>query len=177
MPRRIVIKGTSAAGKSTLGAELAARLGVPFIELDDLHHGSNWTAPTNEEFIAKVSAAMAACPNGWVIDGNYDSKLGDTVTGAADTILWLDLPLSLKLRRLWRRTNHRIRHKVELWAGNRETWRDAYLSRQSLFLWLIETHFRHHREWPTRYGGDSRFVRLRTTEEIRRWLETQTPEP
>jgi len=38
MPR-IVIKGTSGVGKTTFGADLAGRLGVPFIELDALHHG------------------------------------------------------------------------------------------------------------------------------------------
>ena len=60
-------------------------------------------------------------PAGWVIDGNYEAKLGETVLAEADTIVWLDLPLWLKLRRIWKRTRHRIRNDVELWNGNRET--------------------------------------------------------
>ena len=170
---RIVIKGTSGVGKSTLGAELARRLGVTFIELDALHHGPNWSEPTAEEFTARVRAALDAAPDGWVIDGNYDSKLGETVLGVADTIVWLDFPLWVTFPRLWRRTIYRLRNNVELWNGNREAWRDHFASRQSLFIWSVRSHFRHRRAWPSRFADDSRFVRLRSDAEARRWLETQ----
>jgi adenylate kinase family enzyme len=173
-PRRIVIKGTSGAGKSTTGAELARRLNLTFVELDALHHGPNWSEPTAEAFRATLRDVMAAAPDGWVIDGNYDSKLGDTVIEAADTIVWIDLPLRIKVRRVWKRTMRRIRDDVELWNGNRETWREAFASRDSLFVWMIQTHFRHRREWPERFGADPRFVRLRSEAEAREWLEEQT---
>jgi adenylate kinase family enzyme len=173
MPRKIVVKGTSGAGKSTFAAELARRLALPYVELDALHHGPNWSAPTNEEFRARVRAAMAAAPAGWVIDGNYDSKLGETVVDAADTLVWLDLPFLVKLGRVWRRTMHRVRDDVELWNGNRETWRGAFLARDSLFLWMIRAHVRHRRQWPARFAGDPRFVRLRSAAEARRWLDEQ----
>ena len=169
--RRVNVKGTSGSGKSTFGEELARRLGLTYIELDALHHGPNWSEPTAEEFRAKVQAAMNAAPDGWVIDGNYEAKLGDTVIGAADTIVWLDLPLGVKLRRVWRRTSYRIRNDVELWSGNKEQWRTALWGRESLFMWLLRGHFRHRRTWPQRYGGDPRFVRLRSVNEARAWLE------
>ena len=54
MPRKINVKGTSGAGKSTFGAELARRLGLAYVELDALHHGPNWSEPTAEEFRARV---------------------------------------------------------------------------------------------------------------------------
>jgi adenylate kinase family enzyme len=169
--KRVNVKGTSGSGKSTFGEELAKRLGVTYVELDALHHGPNWSEPTPEEFRARVRAAMDAAPDGWVLDGNYESKLGDTVIGAADTIVWLDLPLGVKLRRLWRRTSHRIRNDVELWSGNKEAWRTALWGWNSLFMWMLRGHFRHRRTWPQRYGGDPRFVRLRSVEEARAWLE------
>jgi adenylate kinase family enzyme len=174
MSRKIAVKGTPGAGKSTVAAELARRLALPYFELDALHHGPNWSEPTAEEFRARVRAAMAAAPEGWVIDGNYDTKLGDTVVGAADTIVWLDLPIWLKLRRVCRRTLHRIRHDVELWNGNRETWRGVFVSRDSLVFWTIRTHIRHRRQWPARFGRDPRLVRLRSDAEARRWLDEQT---
>ncbi|MBA3274248.1 MAG: hypothetical protein H0T72_00525 [Chloroflexia bacterium] len=173
MPRRICVKGVSGAGKSTFGRDLAGRLGVPWIELDALHHGPNWSAPTPEAFRARVREAMDACPEGWVIDGNYDSKLGETVLGTADTIVWLNLPLRTTFPRLWRRTIHRLRHDVELWNGNHETWRGNFASRESLFLWTIRAHVRHRRQWPSRFGADPRLVRLRSDAEVRRWLEVQ----
>ena len=174
--RRVNVKGTSGSGKTTFGKELARRLGVPFVELDALHHGPDWAEPTNDEFRARMREAIDAAPEGWVIDGNYEAKLGDQVLGAADTIVWLDLPLRLKLGRLWRRTNYRLRNDVELWNGNKETWRNALWGRDSLFGWMLRTHFRQRREWPRRFGSDPRFVRLRSDAEARSWLERQKPE-
>ena len=173
MPRTIAVKGTPGAGKSTFAAELARRLALAYVELDALHHGPNWSAPTAEEFRARVRAAMVAAPAGWVIDGNYDSKLGETVVDAADTIVWLDLPLGLKLRRLWRRSRHRIRDDIALWNGNRETWRGLFVGRDALFPWTIRAHVRHRRQWPARFADDPRLVRLRSVAEARRWLDEQ----
>jgi adenylate kinase family enzyme len=171
--KRINLKGTSGSGKTTFGAELARRHGLPYVELDALHHGPNWAEPTDEEFRARVREAMESRPDGWVIDGNYEGKLGTTLTGEADTIVWLDLPLGLKLRRVWRRTHQRIRDDVELWNGNRESWRNALWGRESLFWWMVKGHFRHRREWPRRYANDPRFVRLRSVAEARDWLEAR----
>ncbi len=173
MPRQMSVRGTSGSGKSTLCSELARRLGLTWIELDALHHGPNWSAPTPEEFQDRVRAAMAAAPDGWVIDGNYDSKLGDLVVAAADTIVWLDPPFRVFYPRLVRRTLYRIRHGVELWNGNRETWRDQFASRESIFYWTIRAHVRHQRSWPERFRDDPRLVRLRSDAEARSWLEAQ----
>ena len=171
LPRRINVKGTSGAGKTTFSADLAHRLNLTSIELDALYHGPNWSEPTIAEFRARVRAAMDAAPEGWVIDGNYDSSLGDTVVSAADTVVWLDLPLWLKMRRLWSRTLYRIRHEPELWNGNRETWRGTFLGRDSLFVYGIHAHIRHRRHWPARFGQDPRFVRLRSDAQVSRWLD------
>jgi adenylate kinase family enzyme len=168
--RRVNVKGTSGSGKSTFSMELARRLDVPYVELDALHHGPNWAEPTPEEFRNRVRPHVEA--GGWVIDGNYDSKLGDLVIGAADTIVWLDLPLRTKLRRLWRRTMDRIRDDVELWSGNRQTWKGAFWGRDSLFAWTLRTHVRHKLTWPRRLPQE-RLVRLRSPAEARRWLEAQ----
>ncbi|MGB2874351.1 MAG: hypothetical protein WBB76_02635 [Gaiellaceae bacterium] len=170
--RRVNVKGISGSGKSTFAAELARRLELPYIELDALHHGPNWSEPTREEFRARVLESMAAAPGGWVIDGNYEGKLGDTVIREADTIVWLDLPFRLKARWLWRRTAHRIRDDVELWSGNRESWRGVLWGRDALFWWMVRGHFRHRRKWPRRFAGDDRVVRLRSVQEARKWLDT-----
>ena len=172
--KRVNVKGTSGSGKSTLGVELGRRLDLPYVELDALHHGPNWSEPTDEEFRARVREAMDAAPDGWVIDGNYEGKLGDLVLAAADTIVWLDLPFSVKARRLWRRTAERIRNDVELWSGNKESWRGVLWSRDSLFWWMVRTHFQHRREWPNHFAGDARFVRLRSVSQARAWLDAHS---
>jgi shikimate kinase len=171
--RRVNVKGSSGAGKSTFSQELAQGLGVPYVELDALHHGPNWSEPTDAEFQARVRQAIASAPEGWVIDGNYEHKLGDLVIAASDAVVWLDLPLRVKFRRLWRRTTRRIRDDVELWSGNRESWRGAFWGLESLFVWALRSHFRHRWRWPRRFAGDPRLVRLRSEREARRWLERQ----
>jgi adenylate kinase family enzyme len=163
---RINIRGTSGSGKSTFAAKLAARLGVTHIELDGLHHGPNWAEPTREEFCARVQTAMDAAPDGWVIDGNYDSKLGALVTGAADEVVWLDPPLLTVMRRIIGRTVYRVRGNVELWNGNRESWVTALWGRDSLIWWTWRAFFRHRREWPGRG-----YVRLRSDRAAQEWLE------
>jgi adenylate kinase family enzyme/8-oxo-dGTP pyrophosphatase MutT (NUDIX family) len=171
--QRINVKGTSGAGKTTVARAIAQRLRLPCLELDALNHGPNWTEAGDDELRAKVRAFVDASPDGWVIDGNYESKLGDLVVGAADTIVWLDLPLTTKLRRLWRRTRARIRGDEKLWNDNVESWRSAFWGRDSLFAWAIRTHFRHRREWPPLFA--SRLVRLRSEAEAEGWLANLRP--
>ena len=169
---RVNVKGISGSGKTTFARELAERLGVPYLELDAVHHiGPNWTEATAEVLQAAAREFMAGAPDGWVIDGNYEGKLGDLVGEQADLIVWLDPPLRVPARRLWRRTRARIRDGVELWGGNRESWRGAFLSWDSLFVYALRSWFRHKRHWPRRFAGDPRLVRLRSPEEARRWLE------
>ena len=171
MVRRINVKGTSGTGKTTFSKALAERLALPYVELDALFHGPCWSQPPDEEFQVRVRTAMDAAPGGWVIDGNYEGKLGETVLGEADTIVWLDLPLRLAMRRLVARTSRRIRDDVELWNGNRETWRNALWGWNSLFVWTVRTHFPRRRRWSRRHADDPRLVRLHSTAEAKRWLE------
>lgn len=168
--RRIAIVGSASAnGKTTLGRELAARLGLPFHELDALHHGPGWTEATADELRARVEPVLAG--DGWVVDGYYRGKLGDLVPRSADLVVWLDLPLRVWVPRLVRRTLRRIATREELWNGNRETMRNVFLSRDSLLLFSLRSHFRRRREYPTELAP-YRVVRLRTPEEVERWLAT-----
>src|SRR5919197_3104503 len=148
MPPKIAVIGTSGSGKTTVARELARRLGVPHVELDALYHGPRWTETPVEEFRRRVVAATDA--DGWVVDGNYNSKLGDFVLERADTVVWLDVPLRVALSRLTLRTIRRIRTGEELWSGNRESWRGGFFGWESMFVWTIRSHLRHRRARPQR---------------------------
>jgi adenylate kinase family enzyme len=175
--RRVSVAGTSGSGKSTLGRALAGRLGVPYIELDALNHGPNWTEATPAELRRRVDEAMAAAPDGWVTDGNYESKLGDLVLSRADTLVWLDLPLALSLYRIARRTTGRIIRRTELWNGNRESIRSAILVRDNLFSWAVKSHRRKRRELPEVESRHPhvRLVRLRSPQEVACFLAQASP--
>ena len=146
--RRVSVVGSTGTGKTTFARELAAILGVEHVELDALAWGANWRLASAEELQARVRVTTDR--DGWVIDGNYGGRgARDIIWERADTVVWLDYPLRVILARLWRRTNERIRSGEELWpgTGNRESFRGAYLSRESLYLWAFRTYRRRKRQY------------------------------
>jgi adenylate kinase family enzyme len=167
--KRVAVKGASGAGKSTLARRLAERLGVPHVELDALHHGPNWTPASASALRARV-ASILDDDVGWVVDGNYESKLENLILDRAELIVWLDLPLRTKLVRLARRTARRWVLNEELWNGNRESLKNLFLGDQALFPWAIQSHFRHRRDWTQLFAGRS-VVRLHSDREVEKWLE------
>jgi adenylate kinase family enzyme len=170
MAPKIAVQGTSGSGKTTVARELARRHGVPHVELDALFHGPNWVETPPEEFRRRVAAATTGA--GWVVDGNYDSKLRDLVLARADTVVWLDLPLRISLTRVTQRTIGRIRTGEELWSGNRESWRGGFFGWESMFVWTIRSHLRHRQARAVRLARypNLRVVRLRSAREVERYL-------
>ena len=164
--------GGSCSGKTTLAGRLAERLGIPHIELDSLHHGPNWNEATAEELRAKVEAALAGL-DGWVVDGNYQRKLGSFVVDQADTIVFLDPGLPAQVRRMWRRTTRRIRDRTMLWnEGNYESWRGFLLPPNSLFWFEVRNYRRRKREADA-LAAQREVVRLNSPAEVDAWLDEQ----
>jgi adenylate kinase family enzyme len=171
--RRVAVIGGSCTGKTTLSRRLARALGVAHIELDALHHDAGWQEAPAEVLQVRVEAALAAAPDGWVADGNYHGKLGTFVLERADTVVFLDLPFGLTLRRVLWRTGRRIISREELWNGNRESLRLA-LSRDSIVWWVVRQHGSHRQKWPPRYEALPHLdvVRLRSAREVREFVQS-----
>jgi adenylate kinase family enzyme len=167
MRRVAVTASASGNGKTTVGRMLADRLGVPFLELDSLVHGPNWTEISDEELRALVGPVVAG--EGWVIDGGYRGKIGDLVLRNADTVVWLDLPIRVWLPRLARRTFRRMRGKETLWNDNRETLRNVLIGRDALIPYALRAHFDRRRRYPTELAPYP-VVRLRSQAEIDRFV-------
>jgi adenylate kinase family enzyme len=172
-PRRIAIVGGSGAGKTTLGLRLAELLGVPFVEVDGIQHKANWTRASAEEISAAIHAALDH-RSGWVIDELCEREVGDFVAARADVIVWLDLPLAVKLSRLFRRSWSRVRTREVLWNGNVETWRDVFVGRDAVLVHPLRTHFRHRRRMFQLSDG-ANVVRLRSASEVAVWVSAFAP--
>lgn len=141
---RIVVIGSSCAGKSTFARSLARVRGCPHIELDQLFWSADWQPKAAAEFRRQVAAsADAEC---WVADGN-DSSARNVLWPRATTVVWLDVGLPRVLWRGIRRTLRRCLSRQELWHGNRESLRRTFLSRESLLLWIVTTFHRRRREF------------------------------
>lgn len=97
MGRRIVILGNSGSGKSTLARRIGSALDLPVTHLDELYWRPGWVPAPPEEFRADVAAAAGT--KSWVIEGNYSRTL-DLRLPFADTVLFLDVPRPVCLRRV-----------------------------------------------------------------------------
>ena len=167
MRRVAIIASASGNGKTTLGRALAARLGAPFVELDALVHGPGWTEISDDELRRVVEPIVRS--ERWVIDGTYQRKLGNLVLEAADTVVWLDLPIRVWLPRLVRRTARRIRDRETVFNDNRESLATALGGRDSLIVYALRSHHRRRRAWPARLARYP-VIRLRTPAEVERWI-------
>lgn len=166
-PRRVLVIGATGAGKSTVAARISSTWSIPRVELDTLHWGRNWTK--RPEFEADVAAWIAR--DAWVIDGSYLAAVEPTWP-RSDLVVWLDLPFATVFARQFRRSLRRIWTKEEIFAGNRESFRGYFLSKDSLMIWLFKT-FRSRRRRFAEFAQqhpDVCLVRLTTPRAERAWL-------
>jgi hypothetical protein len=88
----------------------------------------------------------------------------------ADTLVWLDLPLSLVMWRLLRRTLRRVTTQEDLWGtGNRESLRRSFFSRHSILLWALKTHRRNREKFTLEcafLAKEKQVFRLKSAREV-----------
>lgn len=172
---RIVVVGTSGAGKTTLAGELAEMLNLVNIELDNINWQANWVTLPKHEMRKRVDEALPLAGR-WVADGNYIRSVSDIIWVRADTLIWLDYPLRVALLRVLRRTIGRLVCRKELWNGNRERLRHhlSFDWDQNLFLWTIKMHRQLREDFPVVFARPEyshlNVLRFRTPEETKQWL-------
>ncbi|MBV8507019.1 MAG: hypothetical protein JOZ11_14575 [Alphaproteobacteria bacterium] len=171
---RIVVVGTSGAGKTTLARRIAALLELPHIELDAINWQSGWRDLTRhdpEEFVRRVAEAIEA--EAWVTDGNY-GPVRDMVWPRATHLVWLDYERPVIMARVISRTFFRAVLRTELWAGNRERWRQM-LRPSHPIRWAWSTWERRRRETAERLAqrecAHLVVFRLRRSTEVQRTLD------
>lgn len=127
-------------------------------------------------FRSRVTSVVAG--DGWIVDGGY-SAVRDLIWSRADTVVWLDYPLTVVLPRLLRRIVARIRDGSELWpgTGDRETIRNQVFSRDPLLWFAIRTHRGRRRRITEMLARPEHahlaVRRFREPREAARWLEAQ----
>jgi adenylate kinase family enzyme len=158
---------------------LAQRLGLPHLELDSVFHQPDWKSLPTEEFRKKVDAFTSQ--DEWVVDGNYNSEIGDITWGRADTVVWMDPPRITATARVARRTFGRLLSRKELWNGNRERWRYALSTdpERSIVAWAWKMHDKYNELYESAIADPKwahlRFVRLSTAREAEAFLKELDP--
>lgn len=160
--QRVLIIGPCGAGKSTLARELAPRLGLPLIHMDQLGWQPGWVETGKAELERLVARAVSG--ERWLIEGNYGSTLPPRLA-RADSVIYLDFAPRLCLVRLIRRIRtHRGTARPDMPAGCPE--------RLDLgFLWYVANWNRgpRRRTETAIRPWQSKVIRLKSPQELAEW--------
>lgn len=101
--KKIVVIGSSGAGKSTFAQALGEILNIEVLHLDRYFWRSGWKEYPREERI-RIQQELVRGKEQWIMEGSYISS-ADGRLDAADTIIFLDMP---RLLCLWRAIKRHI---------------------------------------------------------------------
>lgn len=163
--RRIAIVGCGGSGKSFLARELGRRTGIEVTHLDTLYWDADWQ-PRHSASEWEALQRRLVEADAWIMDGNYGATM-DVRLAAADTVMFLDLPTHVCLRRVLVRQLKSLsgRRRMEIAGPER-----ASLS----FLRWILSYRRKSRpkvlERLARLGPGTRLVTLKSQAEVQAYL-------
>ncbi|MEL6700093.1 MAG: AAA family ATPase [Pseudomonadota bacterium] len=95
-----MIIGAPGSGKSTLARKLGVRTGLPVVHIDLIHWMPGWEERPKADKIAMIRPLEEQ--EDWIIEGGLSATY-DTRLARADTLIWLDMPIALRLYRVIRR--------------------------------------------------------------------------
>ncbi len=173
--RRILVTGSTGAGKTTLAQAVAGRLRVPFHEMDALAlTGPGWAENPR---LAEDVAAISAGP-GWVFDSLGYPPVRDLLWGRADGVVWLDYPRRVVMARVLRRSMARTLRRRRVFGGNVETV-GLWFTRDHPAWWAWSQYDARRAEIAERIDRfrPPEVVRLGSPRAAREWLAALTPEP
>ena len=160
--KKILVIGSSGAGKSTFSRRLQKATGLPLIHLDRLYWKPNWVEMTDKaEWKRTIENALR--DDFWILDGNYSGTL-EMRLEKCDTVIFLDLPRTLCV--------YRILKRVALYKkGNRPDMADGCDERFDWefvkIVWNYPTRSKPKVEaLLKRFESDKTIVRLRSQKEI-----------
>jgi adenylate kinase family enzyme len=174
--QRVLVYGVTGSGKSVLARRVAARLGLPYVEVDELTWEPGWVPVADEIQRERIMAICAG--ERWVLDHAYGNWL-DVPLARADLVVGLDLPRLVSLTRLVRRTLRRIVRRTPTCNGNVESVREIFLKSDSILLWHFKS-FAGKRARIRRWAADPSFpsiVVLRSSADVERWVASLDPGP
>lgn len=98
--KRVMVVGGPGSGKSTLAVKLAEITGLPVFHVDHIIHKPGWILRDDDESL-KMAKSVEAKPR-WIFEGVLSATYANRCA-RADTVVWLDLPVSLRLARIVKR--------------------------------------------------------------------------
>ncbi|MBJ7449456.1 MAG: AAA family ATPase [Parachlamydiales bacterium] len=169
---RVLIVGTSASGKTTLGRKLSKKLDIPYTDLDDLFWLDNWVERDRQDFLSR--AQIITNQRSWIMTGNYSRIIKD-IYSKLDLLIWLDYPLYIMLWRGLKRSLQRAIFKTPCCNNNQESFLRLFSSK-SIIWWILTSHKRRTKTYQklleTNPFHNMRIVRLKSQKETDEWLRS-----
>ena len=98
--QRVMIIGQPGSGKSTLARRLGEITYLPVIHIDHIHWQAGWVERSREDK-RRLTLEASARPT-WIFEGGHSATWPERLD-RADTLIWVDLPVGLRLWRVVRR--------------------------------------------------------------------------
>ena len=146
--KRVAVIGRG--GKTGLAKAIGVQYALPFLELDSVVWLPGWKPRDRAERRGIIEKWIDDHPGGWTIDGETVDTTGRQAISRADVVILLDLPFRTVFGRVVVRSIRRIRSHEQVCGDNFESWRNSFLSKNSLIflhlIWLVNGRWRRQRQ-------------------------------
>ncbi|MEM1363011.1 MAG: isopentenyl transferase family protein [Pseudomonadota bacterium] len=98
--KRVMVVGAPGSGKSTLAIALGRKTGLPVYHMDRIHWQPGWQSRdvTEKDHLTHEVHQKEA----WIFEGGHSRTYPERLA-RADTLVWLDLPVTLRYWRVGKR--------------------------------------------------------------------------
>ena len=165
---RIAVFGNAGGGKSTLARRLAELTRLPLFPLDLIQFKAGGAKVTHEDYLKAHSDLISR--DAWIIDGFGCVASAWDRFAAADTLIYVDLPLSTHYWWVTKRLIKSAFAAPEGWPENSPMWRSTLTSWR--VVGLCERHLApKYRELVKQEARSKRVHHLRSAQQMRRFIE------
>jgi adenylate kinase family enzyme len=168
---RVAVFGNAGGGKSTLARQLAEITGLPLVSIDVIKYRDGIYCPNSaigDDEYRRLHADLIGRDR-WIIDGFDTMSQTWERFQAADTLVFLDLPLTTHLRWITKRLLRGLRRTPDGWPSNTPVWASTMSGYR--VLWLCHRRLTpKYRQHVAAAAGAKRVHHLRSPTEIRAFL-------
>ncbi len=163
--KKIIVIGSSGAGKSTFARRLGAGINTEVVHLDKLYWKPNWIEPSKDEWRAILAEAVKN--DSWIMDGNFGGTI-EMRMAACDTAIFLDLPSYVCVYRILKRwIFYRKGTRPDMAEGCHEKFDWKFIK----WVWNYPARSKPKiEEILKRFAGEKKIVRLRSKIEVENFL-------
>jgi adenylate kinase family enzyme len=172
--RKVAVFGNAGGGKSTLGRRLAELTGLPLYVVDMMQFGRGGAKVPDDEFLQMHADLLRR--DEWIIDGFGNMATAWDRFAAADTLIYVDLPLFIHFRWVTKRLIKGLFADPPGWPEDSPLWSSSMQSYRVLRL----CHRRltpKYRQLVTEEATSKRVHHLRSPAQIESFLDAVKKEP